>query len=221
MNHRAHVSSPARYLKVVDGDKIWEEGQDVLDLQQVTLVQKLHGSANVLLILHHMASWNHTQWAEGVTNSEKDPFPPHHQLWDQRTKKWAGGGVERKSKNKISFFFFFFKPSSLAPQKPAYQLRNTAPQMVQKQFVVKNKQTNLNGPAWLWSGGAKDKKTKSTNKSVTHKQTSRSPDLKMNTLELSIFCTVFTFIPVDFTMNHISRQILFRPNKGERTAKGS
>lgn len=56
MNHREHVSSPTRYLKVVDGDKIWEEGQDVLDLQQVALVQKLHGSANVFLILHHMAS---------------------------------------------------------------------------------------------------------------------------------------------------------------------
>ena len=48
--------SRASYLKVVDGDKVREEGQDVLDLQQVALVQELHGPADVLLVLNHVAS---------------------------------------------------------------------------------------------------------------------------------------------------------------------
>ena len=40
-------------------------------------------------------------------------------------------------------FSVFCSPSSNKVMQFIYQLRNTAPQMVQKQFVVKNKQTNL------------------------------------------------------------------------------
>lgn len=41
-------------LKVVNGDKIWKERQDVFDLEQVAAGQTVHGFLHILLLLHHM-----------------------------------------------------------------------------------------------------------------------------------------------------------------------
>lgn len=41
-------------LKVVNGDKVWEEGQDVFDLEQVAAGQTVHGFLHILLLLHHV-----------------------------------------------------------------------------------------------------------------------------------------------------------------------
>ena len=43
-------------LKMVDGDKVWEERQDVFDLEQVAAGQTVHGFLHIFLLLHHMAS---------------------------------------------------------------------------------------------------------------------------------------------------------------------
>ena len=41
-------------LEVIDGDEVWEERQDVLDLEEVTLVQELHRLLDVLVFLDHV-----------------------------------------------------------------------------------------------------------------------------------------------------------------------
>lgn len=41
-------------LKVVNGDKVWKERQDVFDLEQVAARQTVHGLLHVLLLLHHV-----------------------------------------------------------------------------------------------------------------------------------------------------------------------
>ncbi len=39
---------------MVDGDKIWEERQDVFNFEQVAAGQTVHGFLYVFLLLHHM-----------------------------------------------------------------------------------------------------------------------------------------------------------------------
>ena len=47
-------------LEVVDGDKVGEEGEDVLNLDGWTLLQELHRQFDVVLLLDHMLSYlNH------------------------------------------------------------------------------------------------------------------------------------------------------------------
>eukprot|EP00051_Salpingoeca_urceolata_P002641 m.51758 g.51758 ORF g.51758 m.51758 type:complete len:516 (+) comp12246_c1_seq1:293-1840(+) len=41
-------------LKMVDGDKVWEKRQNVLDFQQVALLQNSHGLFDVALLLDHV-----------------------------------------------------------------------------------------------------------------------------------------------------------------------
>ena len=43
-------------LEVIDGDEVWEERQDVLDLEEVALVQELHRLLDVLVFLHDVTS---------------------------------------------------------------------------------------------------------------------------------------------------------------------
>ena len=45
---------------MVNGDKVWEEGKNVLNLEQVTLPLELHRSLDVFLLLHHMPRCKHT-----------------------------------------------------------------------------------------------------------------------------------------------------------------
>ena len=45
------------YFEVVNGDKVREERQDVLNFEAIALVQKLHGLLDVFLLLNHMSSW--------------------------------------------------------------------------------------------------------------------------------------------------------------------
>lgn len=40
---------------MVNGDKVWKEGQDILYLQQVAAGQTVHGFLHIFLLLHHMA----------------------------------------------------------------------------------------------------------------------------------------------------------------------
>lgn len=42
-------------LEMVNGHKVGKEGQDVLDLQQVTAGQAVHGFLHILLLLHHVS----------------------------------------------------------------------------------------------------------------------------------------------------------------------
>lgn len=50
------MKSSVTDLKVVDGDKVREEWQDVLNFKQVTAGQTVHCFLHILLLLHHMAS---------------------------------------------------------------------------------------------------------------------------------------------------------------------
>ena len=40
---------------MVNGDKVWKEGQDVLYLQQIAAGQTVHSFLHIFLLLHHMA----------------------------------------------------------------------------------------------------------------------------------------------------------------------
>lgn len=40
---------------MVNGYKVWKEGQDVFDLEQVATGQTVHGFLHIFLLLHHMA----------------------------------------------------------------------------------------------------------------------------------------------------------------------
>ncbi len=39
---------------MVNGDKVWEEGQDVFNLKQVAAGQTVHGFLHIFLLLHYM-----------------------------------------------------------------------------------------------------------------------------------------------------------------------
>lgn len=41
-------------LEVINRHKVWEKWQDVFNLQPITLMQKLHGSLDVLFFLNNM-----------------------------------------------------------------------------------------------------------------------------------------------------------------------
>lgn len=43
------------YLEVIDGDKVWEEGKDVFNLEETALVEEIHGST----------SQSHHPWTSG------------------------------------------------------------------------------------------------------------------------------------------------------------
>lgn len=45
------------YLEMVDSDEVWEERQNVLNVEQWALVEKLHGLLDVLVLLDHVSGW--------------------------------------------------------------------------------------------------------------------------------------------------------------------
>jgi len=53
-------------LEVVDGDKVGEEGEDVLDLDGRALLQELHCQLDVVLLLDHMFSYLQPQFLAGL-----------------------------------------------------------------------------------------------------------------------------------------------------------
>ena len=48
---------------MVDGDKVREERQNVLDLKELTLLQELHRLLNVILLAHHVFRCKHKHTA--------------------------------------------------------------------------------------------------------------------------------------------------------------
>lgn len=40
---------------MINGNKVWKEGQDVFNLEQVAAGQAVHGFLHIFLLLHHMA----------------------------------------------------------------------------------------------------------------------------------------------------------------------
>jgi len=53
-------------LEVINGDKIWEERQDVLNLDQFTLLQELHCLLDVILLPYDMFGCTNTLWYPNV-----------------------------------------------------------------------------------------------------------------------------------------------------------
>ena len=57
-------------LEVVDGDKVGEEGEDVLDLDRGALLQELHCQLDIVLLLDHVFSYLNNKYV--VTNLNED-----------------------------------------------------------------------------------------------------------------------------------------------------
>lgn len=45
------------YLEMINGDKVREERQNVLDLEEFALVEECHGSFHILFLFHNMPGY--------------------------------------------------------------------------------------------------------------------------------------------------------------------